>query len=306
MVKQGLPIRGKRVVVAGTGPLLLAVAAYLRKHGAQVPVLCEQAPWSRLAGFATALVSEPTKISQALRLTGELAGVSFAANSWPLAAHGQNQLETVTISRSGKSQDIPCDYLACGFHLVPNIELPLLLGCRIHEGFVHVDDLQQTSISNIFCAGEPTAIGGVDLALAEGQIAGLAASGHAASAQLFRQRERARRFARVLDRTFRLRDELKHLPSPETFVCRCEDVPFSRLRNHASWRAAKLHTRCGMGPCQGRICGPASEFLFNWRPDSVRPPIFPVRVENLAALDDSQRLAIPFATGDAYARPNMK
>src|SRR5215469_5114645 len=32
MVKSGLPIRRKRVVVAGTGPLLLAVAAYLRTH----------------------------------------------------------------------------------------------------------------------------------------------------------------------------------------------------------------------------------------------------------------------------------
>ena len=51
MVKSGLPIRGKRVIVAGTGPLLLAVAAYLRKHGAEIPVICEQASWSSLARF---------------------------------------------------------------------------------------------------------------------------------------------------------------------------------------------------------------------------------------------------------------
>jgi hypothetical protein len=74
------------------------------------------------------------------------------------------------------------------------------------------------------------------------------------------------------------------LASSDTIVCRCEDVPHSRLREHSGWRAAKLHTRCGMGPCQGRICGPATEFFFGWNPDSVRPPIFPVRVSSLAAM----------------------
>src|SRR5215470_19309564 len=68
MVKSGLPIRGKRVVVAGTGPLLLAVAAYLHKHGAEVPFVCEQASWSRLATFAAGVVGSPGKIAEALRL----------------------------------------------------------------------------------------------------------------------------------------------------------------------------------------------------------------------------------------------
>jgi NADPH-dependent 2,4-dienoyl-CoA reductase/sulfur reductase-like enzyme len=285
MVKCGLPIRGKRVVVAGTGPLLLAVAAYLRKHGAKILVICEQASWGSLVRFTVALTSQPRKIVQGTQLKRELAGVPFAVNSWPLAAHGQPSLETVTISRGGKSETIECDYLACGFHLVPNIELPLLLGCRIHTGYVQVDELQRTTVQGVFCAGEPSGIGGVELALIEGQIAGLAAAGNAMEARrLFGQREKARGFARILERTFRLRAELRSLASAETMVCRCEDVPYSRLQGHTSWRAAKLHTRCGMGPCQGRVCGPATQFLFKWNPDSVRPPIFPVRVENLAAM----------------------
>ena len=68
MVKCGLPIRGKRVIVAGTGPLLLAVADYLRKHGAEIPVICEQACWRSLAKFGLALVSWPAKIVQGLSL----------------------------------------------------------------------------------------------------------------------------------------------------------------------------------------------------------------------------------------------
>src|ERR1700735_4485168 len=111
MVKCGLPIRGKRVIIAGPGPLLLAGAAYLRKHGAEGPRICEQASWSSLAKFGLALPGWPEKIVQALQLKRDLAGVPFAANSWPLAAHGQQTLETVTISRAGKNENIRCDFL---------------------------------------------------------------------------------------------------------------------------------------------------------------------------------------------------
>lgn len=283
MVKSGLPIRGKRVVVAGSGPLLIAVAAYLRHHGAEIPVICEQASWSSLLRFATALIWQPAKITQALRLKEEIAGIAFAANSWPLAAHGHGALERVSIFHAGKLQTIECDYLACGFNLVPNTELAALLRCRLRNGYVQVDALQQTTVHGIFCAGEPTGIGGVELSLIEGQIAGFAAGGRPADARkLFRSRQKFRRFARHLDRAFRLRDELRKLPVDDTIVCRCEDVRHACLQEHTSWRAAKLYTRCGMGSCQGRICGPATEFLLRWKPDSVRPPIFPARVEDLA------------------------
>ena len=283
MVKSGLPIRGKRVVVAGTGPLLLAVAAYLKKHGAEIPLICEQAPFSSLAKFAAGLIAQPAKIVQAIELKRDLEGIPLVTSSWPIAASGRDALERVTIARAGKSETLACDYLACGFHLVPNIELPVLIGCQLRCGFVQADEFQQTTIPGIFCAGEPTGIGGVELSLVEGQIAGLAAAGHAEAARpLFAERAKARRFAQHLQQAFALRSELRSLPTPETLVCRCEDVSFARLQTQTSWHAAKLHTRCGMGPCQGRICGPATRFLFKWNPDSVRPPVFPARVENLA------------------------
>jgi D-hydroxyproline dehydrogenase subunit alpha len=287
MVKGGLSIRGKRVVVAGTGPLLLAVAAYLRKQGAVVPMICEQVSWSSLAEFSLSLISHPKKISQSVQLRRELAGIPVAANCWPTKAHGRQNLESVTVSRNGKSEQIDCDYLACGFHLVPNTELPQLLGCRLDSGYVQVDRNQQTTVDAVFCAGEPTSIGGVELSLVEGEIAGLAAAGRPEKArELFSVRERARQFARMLDRTFRLRPELRNLPAANTIICRCEDVLYSQLQQHSNWRSAKLHTRCGMGACQGRVCGPAVQFLFRWNPDSVRPPVFPVRVGSLAGIPD--------------------
>jgi D-hydroxyproline dehydrogenase subunit alpha len=284
MVKSGLPIQGKRVLVAGTGPLLLAVAAYLRKHGAEIAMVCEQASGSSLARFGFTLSSQPRKIAQAFQLRRELASVPIVTSTWPVAAHGNQVLESVIISRRGKAETIACNYLACGFHLVPNTELAALLGCRIERDCVCVDEFQQTTVSRVYCAGEPTGIGGVELALVEGQIAGFAARGHETDARrLFDERDKGRTFARALERAFRLRPELRGLASLDTVVCRCEDVSFARLQSHGTWRAAKLQTRCGMGPCQGRVCGPAAQFLFNWNPDSVRPPIFPSRVESLAA-----------------------
>jgi len=191
-------------------------------------------------------------------------------------------LENVELSRKNKRWALDCDLLACGFHLVPNTELAELLGCEIRDGFVAVDRYQQTSKPNIFCAGEPTGVAGVEAALIEGSIAGLAAADKRSEAEkLFAKRERAHAFGRRLDETFALRDELKSLSHDETIVCRCEDVEYGRLKEFTTFRDAKLQTRCGMGPCQGRICGPATQFLFGWERPGVRPPIFPVKMDHL-------------------------
>ncbi|NTV80605.1 MAG: hypothetical protein HGA24_04190 [Candidatus Aminicenantes bacterium] len=92
-------------------------------------------------------------------------------------------------------------------------------------------------------------------------------------------------FSRAMDRAFALRDEVRDLASPETPVCRCEDVIRRDLEKYDGWRAAKLHTRCGMGPCQGRICGGAVEKLFGWDAASNRPPVFPVSIGTLREPD---------------------
>jgi hypothetical protein len=122
----------------------------------------------------------------------------------------------------------------------------------------------------------------VDAALVEGKIAGLAATGQFETArELFRTRRKTAAFAKVLDETFELRHELETLPRSSTIVCRCEDVQYGKLAQYRDFRMAKLQTRCGMGACQGRICGAAVEFLFGWKDRSVRPPIFPVKMESL-------------------------
>ncbi|HEY2820049.1 MAG TPA: FAD/NAD(P)-binding oxidoreductase [Candidatus Acidoferrum sp.] len=284
LVKSGLDVTKKRVVVAGTGPLLLAVAAYLCAHGAEVVCICEQAPVSALAAFSATMLRFPAKISEAAKLRLASRKASYRNNTWPVSAIGKERIEAVRISDNGRVREIPCDYLACGFHLVPNTELAQLLGCHLQDGFVATDEYQQTSLPAMYCAGEPTGIGGMELSTLEGRIAGHAATNKKDEAlRLFTDRIRYRKLASAMQRAFKLRAELKILPEEETLVCRCEDVALGRIRKHTSWKAAKLHTRCGMGPCQGRICGAAAQFLFGWSIAASRPPVFPARCASLAA-----------------------
>ena len=282
--KGGWPIEGKRVVVAGSGPLLIAAAAYLKQHGAQVACIAEQAPMMKLAKFTLALPRlAPGKLIQAAGFQWDLLGVRYRTGCWPVEAHGTDCVQGVTLSNGKSTWTEDCDYLACAFGLIPNLQWPRLLGCRVEDGAVRIDSLQETSISGVFCAGDATGIAGSDAALIEGQIAGYAAGGQPETAKrLFSARRRMQRFGAAMASAFALRDELKRLATEDTIVCRCEDVTLGQIAEHDSLRSAKLQTRCGMGACQGRICHGALQFIEGWESDTARPPVLPTRVESLS------------------------
>ncbi len=278
LVQAGFWVAGQRVVVAGSGPLLLAVAAHLRQAGATIVSVNEQASLGQLLPFAATLAAHPARISQGVGYRAALGLTPYRTGCWPVSAEGTNRLTSVRLTDGIRVWSEQCDLLACGFHLVPNTELAALLGCEIDSGFVTTDSCQQTSVPEIYCVGEPTGIAGLKSAVTQGEIAGLAATDRLVPARLVRARTRNERFGRALAAAFRLRSEVAKLCQPETIVCRCEDVEYAALQSQTSWTEAKLQTRCGMGPCQGRICGPAVETLFGWTPTSVRPPIFPIPV----------------------------
>ncbi len=287
LVQGCLPIAGKRVVVAGSGPLLLAVAAHLTAQKAKVSMIMEQAATQRVTTFGAALALHPGKLAHAILYRWQTRGIPYRTSAWPLRVNGEEKLESVTYLHAGRQHTIACDYLACGFHLVPNNELASLLGCEIaaDTGAVRIDDSQRTTVPHVYCAGETAGIGGLELALIEGQIAGFAAAGFPDRTQSLKaEHARQRRFAVRLEAAFAIRPEIRSIAEAETIVCRCEDVRRKQLEGHTSWRAAKLLTRCGMGACQGRICGAACRFLFNWNPDSQRLPVQPVSIAALMGL----------------------
>jgi D-hydroxyproline dehydrogenase subunit alpha len=283
LVQGGYPVAGKRVVVAGTGPLLLAVATHLTEDGAVVSQVVEQARFTSLLGFTASLVRDPSKLMQAARCRATLWKTAYRTGCWvveAIAAPDGAHLGAVRLTNGPRTWTEPCDLLACGYHLVPNTEIAELLGCNFRGRFVEVDEAQRTSLENVFCAGEPTGIAGLEAALVQGETAGLASAGKS-STWLGARAAKQRAFGKRIEKTFALRTELRSLPRPETIVCRCEDVPLESIASRTGWTDAKLQTRCGMGPCQGRICGPAVEYLFGWTPVSVRQPLFPVPLQIL-------------------------
>jgi D-hydroxyproline dehydrogenase subunit alpha len=286
--KSGASLAGRIAVVGGSGPLLLPVAASLAKAGARVAVVVEQAGLAALAGFALALGLSPSRIRDAIRYRRAFARTPYRKGWWIDEARGSGRLESVVLADArGGRREVACDLAAVGWGLTPNTELARLLGCTVESGAVSVDTRQQTPVPGIFAAGEACGVAGVEAAVAEGQIAGAAAAGRLPGAWDLRRLRRARTAAREvagrMHRAFRLRPELARLAREDTIVCRCEDVSLGAIRPSAGAREAKLVSRAGMGPCQGRVCGPALTYLFGWDSDTVRTPIQPATLGALGA-----------------------
>jgi NADPH-dependent 2,4-dienoyl-CoA reductase/sulfur reductase-like enzyme len=287
LLESGTSFRGRTIVIAGSGPLLLPVAAALAGTGARLSLVAEQAPPHQVRRFALSCWRFPGKLVEAARYRAAFLSTAYRPGVWAIAARGDNRVEEVVLTDGSRSWTEPCDYLLSSYGLAPNLELPRLLGCAVDNDRVTVDDFQLTTVGDVYCAGEPTGIGGVELAVVEGEIAGLATTGrYREAAALAGRRRRLQRFAAALAEAFAPRRELAMRVEADTTICRCEDVAWGQLDPAGSFRQAKLATRVGMGPCQGRVCGPALALLRGWESDRVRPPL---RVSTLGVLATRDR-----------------
>ncbi|AOW95060.1 pyridine nucleotide-disulfide oxidoreductase [Rhodococcus sp. WMMA185] len=271
---------GERVVVAGSGPFLLSVTASLGQAGARVVGVYEA---SRSRALARHWLARPWELAGAAHKIGELAEyavhhirgrVPYRTGHGVVAVHGTDRVEAVTVAVldehwrvvTGTERRIDCDAVCFGHGFVPRLELPIAAGCHITERrFVHVDACQRTSADRVFAVGELTAIGGADLALAQGEIAGWVAAGGSLDdrdiRRAIRSRTRAEQFADRMDRAHAIGDCWSDWLGDDTIVCRCEDVDAGTLKrvaaatNSTGLRPLKLNTRAGLGLCQGRVCG---------------------------------------------------
>lgn len=268
---------GRRVVVAGTGPFLWPVAAALHQAGARVVALVEAAPASRLVGLGSRLAAHPRIAAQAagyLR-TVLAARIPVLTGRVVIAARGVDAVHSVIVAApdGSSAREIAVDAACVGWGFVPSVELARALGCRETPhpsrplSAVEVDRDQRTTVPGVLAAGEATGIGGVVVASAEGTIAGAAAAAQvgAGAIDVSRARttlRRARDAARLLDRAFPLPAAWTGWLTPHTVVCRCEEVTWAQVSGAVDAglrdvRAIKGQLRCGMGWCQGRMCGPA-------------------------------------------------
>ena len=285
LMKSGTSVAGKRIALAGAGPLVLPVAAALARAGARLVAVADRTPAPRVLRFTASLAARPGELWQGMRYRLSFAGTRYRWGTRVVSATGEGRVQEATFTAGDRSWTEPLDILGAAAGLVPNTELARLAGCEVVAGVVRVDSLQQTSRSGFWCAGEPTGIGGVDLAIAEGEIAGLAVAGQPVPRDLLRTRDQGLAYARQLEAAFGVTSV--EPPPPDTIVCRCEDVPCSAIDPSWTMRQAKLYTRAGMGPCQGRVCGAALQAMFGWAPDSVRTPLVPTPVASLVSTLES-------------------
>jgi NADPH-dependent 2,4-dienoyl-CoA reductase/sulfur reductase-like enzyme len=304
-------VAGRRVLVAGTGPFLLPVAAGLAMRGATVVGVHEAnhpAAWLRHPSLGVV-----GKLPEALSYLRVLRrhGVPVRYRSTVVAAVGSDH---VTAARLADGSEVPADVIAVGWGFTPQLELPLAAGCETRldsDGslVVVVDSDQFTSNPRVLAAGEATGVGGAALAITEGTIAGLTAgvaagltAGSAALGssprelgRLRRRRARLRDFARGLRAVYPVPDGWTGRLPDETLVCRCEEVTAGQLREAVdlgatSVRSAKLLSRAGMGWCQGRVCGYAASCLtarwtglpYDPRGIAERPIASPITLATLA------------------------
>jgi NADPH-dependent 2,4-dienoyl-CoA reductase/sulfur reductase-like enzyme len=307
---------GKRVLIAGNGPLNLQLASELVAGGADVVAVVEAAPTvglRRVKEIAAMLATAPGLVADGIRHLSRCrrAGVRMISESvlTSVAHHSRGLLATIDGRETAELEsDVVC--LGYGFH--PSNELLRGLGCS------HVFDPEQrrlatvrdargaTTVAGVWALGDCTRLGGARVGLAEGTLAGLAAARalarplSAKAARLEAQAEataaRHRRFQRALWRVYRMEESLFPQPAGDTVICRCEEISYGQVEEAlaegaTSPREVKQRTRIGMGRCQARYCGPALEAFLAERtgrpPDEYsgfapRVPIKPVRVADLA------------------------
>ncbi len=325
-IKSHKVLPGTRAVVAGCGPLPLVVAAQLLRGGGQVSALAMLHPLTTMLARPLSLWHGREIVREGLRYAATVrrAGASRFTGYVPVRAIGTEQLTAVVLARvdhsgrtiAGSEREIPCDLLAINYGFVANSELAAMAGARMRRdpvigGWIPVVDAHgRTSVPELFTAGDGAELRGSLIAEAEGTIVGAAAaSGDSKSsttlspevAAAIAQRARHLEFQNAVRRTLRLPIGLWQLVTPETTVCRCENVRFGEIKEalsegHRSVNAIKRNIRSGMGWCGGRTCLPVITSLIELstgsapaEPMTPRPLARPVSFGALARRDQVAR-----------------
>jgi bacterioferritin-associated ferredoxin len=227
-----------------------------------------------------------------------------------LSALGADRVNEVVYSTGGADARMAADLLFLHQGVTPNVNLAMSVGIehRWHERQLCwvplLDRDGNSSLEGIAIAGDGAGIAGAGAAEFRGTLAGLAAL-RALDARSDADKERQAR--RGLARAIRGRAFIDALytpakqfrvPSGDTIVCRCEEVTAQQITETVALgcpgpNQMKSFLRCGMGPCQGRLCGlSVTELIADARGVSpqdigyyrLRPPVKPVSVGELASM----------------------
>jgi D-hydroxyproline dehydrogenase subunit alpha len=321
LMKGSRILPGVKPLIAGCGPLLFVVAAEILANRGKVMGILDLSSAAKKLNVFGAGPAIGSKLFE-----GALCLARLAAARVPLwqrrrvvEARGSRCLEAVVAARvdargrvrPGTERVYPVDTLAMGHGFAPNIELPLQAGCRVRYAdaaggwHVAVNAAMQTSVAGIHAVGETTGIGGGGKSLVEGRLAAwhiLKAMGRVKPtahrrhvATLERRRRRQVIYGGFINRLCQPPPALYADLPDETLICRCEEIRLGEIRRamgngFTTLDGLKRATRCGMGLCQGRTCGPILIDLLRHVgrgcPEAIGPPSSraPVKTVTLGAL----------------------
>ncbi len=322
LMKSSGILPAKSMVIGGSGLFLFSVAyEYLKNKGKAVAVL-EQTGMMEKIKMVPALAHQFSKVAEGFKYLSRiyLSGVPVKYSTKIVEARGNGCVEEVVTGKvnsdgrliSGSEKIYKADALAVGYGFVPNIEAPQLAGCDLEYAedkggwIVRVNDNLETSVKDIYAAGEITGVGGALKSINEGNITAvsilhkmelMAESDYVKNlARLLKERGHHMQFVHFFNSLYRVPAEALNDIPDETVICRCEDITMGDIRKsvaagYKTPKGLKTATRVTMGNCQGRTCGPVlydmlglltgqpkqSFGLFN-----TRPPLKPLSVEALA------------------------
>lgn len=324
LLKAAGVVTGRRVALAGAGPLLLQVAVQMLGAGAEVAAVFDlTSPGEHLRAAARVLAHPPTAL-HGLRLLATLKRHRVPIRlGWVLREiHGKECVTGVTAAPVGARGRQTChsltfdvDAVCLSFGLIPAVELAAMRGCALQFDralgvwCVTRNATMETSIQGVFAVGDGAAIRGARSAVLEGTLAGVSVAlqlGRISAARAWRMQKPTLRALRRLTPIRRYneavcanRPQLVEWVSDETVVCRCEGVRAAVIRTAIGEGAQSLHelrTRCrvGMGNCQGRMCVPTAARMLSQQMNidleriefpRQRPPIRPLNLQELCLAD---------------------
>ena len=308
---QGLVPNG-RTVLAGGGPLLWLLAAQILRAGGKIDAILDTTPrvnWLRALGHLPDFVLSPY-FSKGLKLLREVRARVRVIRVDRLEAVGDDKLREVVFGAGDAERRMPADLLLLHQGVVPNVNLATAAGVA-HAWNERqlcfepvLDEDFNSSVAGIAVAGDGAGIAGGTAAAERGRIAAIAAvralkpEAAVPDLQTIRQKLQREAMGRAfLDALNRPAVSFRQ-PQGDTIVCRCEEVTAKQVRDTADLgcegpNQMKAFLRCGMGACQGRLCGlTVTELIAAQRGTTpaevgyyrLRPPVKPITLSELASL----------------------
>ena len=316
LLKSAGVVASGQVVLAGCGPLLWLLAAQTIRAGGRIALILDTTPRTailRAAAHLPAFIASPL-FRKGLALMREVrAQTEVITGVVSLAAEGDGRLQAVSWTcASGASGRLEAEHLLLHQGVVPNVNLAMSAGVEHRWDELQLcwrpvlDTFGGSSVPSIAVAGDGAGIAGAWAAEARGRLAAIAAVRRCVGMQSSAASEASERAARedlrrheagraFLDHVYRPAPQFR-LPEGDTLVCRCEEVSARQIVDTVALgcegpNQMKAFLRCGMGPCQGRLCGlTVTELIARERklsPQAIgyyrlRPPVKPIALSALA------------------------